>query len=237
VITIALRLLQIGSAFQAARGIPPGEPRDSVRRQALDTQLLSAARQLRGIIRRDAIATRRCSRDPSDDELLGQGEQVTDFFIHHLVDNYRWYTRYQLPEYATIRIKKEASVSIRTTPRRPQRRSGHITGSFAEAMAPWALQQIQVLTGEVFRLSSLSPGVFGRVLPDLALTTASGIVPCEVKHYITLAQVTAIALQAAIMQVLAGMITFPATKGYLVAAIALEDGVSPYRIEVVELET
>src|SRR6266566_3858121 len=110
---------------------------------------------------------------PAEEDLLASQQNVADFHILVLADHFRsYYTVGRLPKPLAARYIGRLSfkhVGLRL--------SGHVTGTFAEAMAPWALNALGIAApNEVFRLRRLQPSAFRRA-PDLVITKTSPPLP------------------------------------------------------------
>jgi hypothetical protein len=102
-------------------------------------------------------------------------------------------------------------------------------------MCPWVLKQLDISDGTFLRFKALSPGVFGRLMPDLLIPVAGQEAPCEVKHYADWARVSWDGIATAVIQAVSAMLVLPAQEGYIFAAIGHPDRAHRYRIEVIRL--
>jgi hypothetical protein len=169
----------------------------------------------------------------SEQNLLGYASRAADFLILDLATHFRRYNlRAALPAYASA----TSITNVRNIYYVARRLSGHVTGSFAEAMCPWVLRELGIMTGPFYRLRGWGPqGAFGGVVADLVVTTNGNLSPCEVKHYSSERTVRRQGIRKAINQVSACMPFLPTTTGYLFIATAMPRTGSRYKVDVVEL--
>ena len=168
----------------------------------------------------------------SAEELLSAGERLTDFFILELAEHFRQYDARLWPSSVGVRYwsQQRRNEDVRKRP------SGHITGSFAEAMCPWVFRQLSYAQpGDFRRLKALTPTALGSLVPDFVVDMPAGPVPCEVKHAIDASRVRYDVTLRAVAQVAAAMAVMGSPEGYVVFAIGEPDGNARYRIEVVRL--
>jgi len=143
------------TATQVA-GMPPGNLGAA---QLLKQAVEGVADEIKTLREQDMEVRSEEMKYGSEEELLVYAEKATDFLILDLEEHFRRYNQRTLPAYD----------GVRSATRVTKRTSGHVTGSFAEAMCPWVLQRLEISDGTFLRLKSLSPGAFGRVVPDMVM--------------------------------------------------------------------
>ena len=166
---------------------------------------------------------------PSEEDLLAYGDSASDFLILELAEHFRRYDLSQFPAFAGVEYRR----SVRGSTLVYKRASGHVTGSFAEAMCPWVLEELGIKTGSLLRFKSLSPGAFGKVVPDFLILTPAGEVPCEVKHYSD--WINWSGMSTAVTQVASAVRELGSSHGYIFAALNKPNGQFRYTVEVIRL--
>jgi hypothetical protein len=166
----------------------------------------------------------------SEESLLANQRRAADFHILVLADHFRsYYSIRRLPAPAAVRYisrLKLANVRLRL--------SGHVTGTFAEAMAPWALNELGLATADrVFRLRRLEPSPY-RYAPDLVINDQPPI-PVEVKHALDESQINADRLSRGILQLAVGLSVMASPIGYLVICTGTRPPPVRYSIQVVPI--
>ena len=149
------------------------------------------------------------------EELLAYSGRMTDHYILELPDHFRCYDLDGLPFYTGAAWADGYRASTTIT----KRRSGDVTGAFAEAMCPWVFERCGISRASTFnRLAGLAPTVWGNTLPDFLFWMGATEVPCESKHYARHIRWDGVA--TAITQVCAGMECMSVGEGWLFLALA-----------------
>lgn len=166
----------------------------------------------------------------SEENLLAHHRRVADFYILVLADHFRsYYSIRTLPAPTAAKYLSRlrlANVRLRL--------SGHVTGTFAEAMAPWALSELNIAApGRTFRLRRLEPSAF-QYAPDLVIVDDPPI-PVEVKHALDESQINADRLSRALLQVAVGMFVMQSPVGYLVICTGMRPAPVRYSIQVIPI--
>jgi hypothetical protein len=167
-------------------------------------------------------------------QLFARSHAQTDFFVHDLAGQYVAYglTRPQLP----MLIGMQAGIQNFT--QRSQRLSGHITGTFAEAIAVWALEALGKVTStsNVLRVAALEPPGIRYLTPDYYVLASNGTqYPCEVKHAAKFSYLHRDTITTAILQACSAMLSFQTATALLCFAIGDIPPSPRYRLELVTL--
>jgi hypothetical protein len=210
-------------ASRLATSSPPSPPLARVLRSHADA-ILDA-------IGKSTVGSARIVSYPTEADLLAYAQSVTDFFILDLANHFRRYDpkdRHPRNTVGTFDVlnRRNAGMAAR-------RLSGHVTSSFAEAMCPWVMKRFGLMDGRIFRLASLAPSPFGRVLADFAFEQATTLVPCEVKHLVGSHRIDVVG--RGLSQAAATMLHLPADTGFLFIALSDRNLAARYRIDVVKL--
>jgi hypothetical protein len=117
-----------------------------------------------------------------------------------------------------------------------QRPSGHVTGSFAEAMCVWVFNQLGLAAGRDFRrISQTLPPLIGEVCPDFLVRQNGRWMPCESKHVMSDRYLRR-AANRGFTQTLAAMSDLGSPNGYLFVALDGPPSGARYQVEVVKLD-
>jgi len=101
-------------------------------RRALDAAAIRVARALEAQCKAKPPKQGEPLAFASEEELLQHGNRMTDFLILDLVDHFRTYDQRRMPENEGVLYKTiESDAAIVR-----KRRSGQVSGCFAEAMCP-----------------------------------------------------------------------------------------------------
>jgi hypothetical protein len=200
------------------------------RRSQLNAAAERVAAQIRELLAQGSYARREILTYPSEENLLRHADRLTDFLILDLADHFRYYDWTPMPGFAGAVYAS----STRDSKLVYKRMSGHVTGSFAEAMCPWVMEALGISRGSTFtRFASLAPGLWGNVMPDFVFWLHFGEVPCEAKHYSRGIRWSGVA--SAVVQVAAAMSVMRVKEGYIFMALDENTGQQRYRAEVVRL--
>jgi hypothetical protein len=167
----------------------------------------------------------------SERQLLAYASSTTDFLVLELPKHMRAYDR-RAAGVALPIVTIQGFQFLRMTRRRT---SGHVTGSFAEAMFVWILKRLGLATSrDVRRITQTRPGLVGDVCPDFLVWRTGQWIPCESKHVASERYVRRPANRG-FTQVVSAMAGTGATNGYLFVAIDGPANGARYRAELVEL--
>lgn len=164
----------------------------------------------------------------SEENLLAHQRRVADFHILVLADHFRsYYSIRSLPAPTAARyVSRLRLANVR------MRLSGHVTGTFAEAMAPWALGVLNIAVPErTFRLRRLEPSAF-RYAPDLVIVNDPPV-PVEVKHALDESQINRDRLARAVLQLAVGILVMQSPLSYLVLCTGMRPPPVRYSIQVI----
>jgi hypothetical protein len=234
VLDIYRHSIPIGPLAALVRQVGARRPTTQENRE-LDTRAQAVAQTILSEINRAPRTPTTPIPYTSEQNLLGYASRAADFLILDLAMHFRRYNlRASIPAYASA----TSITNVRNIYQVARRLSGHVTGSFAEAMCPWVLRELGILTGPFYRLRGwVPPGAFGSVVADLIVTTVDGLSPCEVKHYSSEGTARRQGIKKAVTQVSACLPYLPSTTGYLFVTTAMPRTGSRYKIDVVTLTT
>ena len=215
--------VKLGAQFPISPVVQALQRRD---RAGAEAGARAAASRLVGLVKPVQMGTQ--FDYVSEESLLAAQRRVADFHILVLADHFRsYYAIRRLPAPRAARYMSRLRLA-----RVRLRLSGHITGTFAEAMAPWVLRELNIAPPEnVFRLRSLEPSVY-RLAPDLVITGQS-LQPVEVKHAVDESQINESRLTRAILQLAAGLGGLGSRSGYLVLCTGTRPLPVRYSIQVI----
>jgi hypothetical protein len=228
-IEVFCREVRVSTLMQAARNAVASKTQ--VDEDLVESELAAVTSQIRSMYSSPTFTRYEPLNYGQEEELFAYSADAADFLILELPSHFRQYDVGGFPESVGVTYVS----TIRDTGIVRKRASGHVTGSFAEAMCPWVLEQLGISNGTFCRFASLSPSVWGDRTPDFVISTGDQEVPCEVKHYADESRIRWDGISTAITQVMTALMVMPATEGYIFAAIAHPASGNRYRIELTRL--
>ena len=215
--------VRLGAQFQISSVVQAVQNRD---RAGAEASARAAAARLVRLVK--PVQVGRLIDYVSEESLLANQRRVADFHILVLADHFRsYYAIRRLPApAAALYMSRLRLATVRL------RLSGHVTGTFAEAMAPWVLDELNIATPErVFRLRRLQPSVY-RFAPDLVITGQS-LQPVEVKHALDESQINEDRLSRAILQLAVGICVMGSPTGYFILCTGMRPLPVRYSVQVI----